>query len=182
VATPTRTPHTDGVLLVREGHGRVTSLEMGRTPAGAWMLDGHSGRLQDGEGWTPPVVHQSILVELAIYYRPLASEQLTPVATDRACLEPSGVVAFMALLGWRASAEPLLPSLIASGPHGSMSLPTNDRCARPQRSRPSRSICPREAAPKLCRRLQALTAHHLDDIAKAARCEASAKVSPRMST
>lgn len=116
MATPTRTPHTDGVLLVREGHGRVTSLEMGRSPAEAWMLDGHSGCLQDGEGLTPPVVHQSILVELTIYYRPLASEQLRSPAIERACLEPSGVVAFMGLLGWQASAEPLRPSLIASGP------------------------------------------------------------------
>jgi hypothetical protein len=68
------------------------------------MLVGHSSRLQDGEGWTPLDIHQSILVKPTIYYRPLASEQLTSPAIERACREAPGVVAFMGLLGWRATA------------------------------------------------------------------------------
>jgi hypothetical protein len=81
------------------------------------MLDGHSSRVQDGEGCTPLDIHQSILVQPTIYYRPLVSEVLARPATERACYGPSGAVAFMGLLGWRVSAEPLLPLLIASGPH-----------------------------------------------------------------
>jgi hypothetical protein len=54
------------------------------------MLDGHSGRLQDGEGWTPLDIHQSILVQPTIFHRPLASEELTSPAIERACLDPSG--------------------------------------------------------------------------------------------
>jgi hypothetical protein len=61
------------------------------------MLDGHSSRLQDGEGWTPLDIHQSILVQPTIYYRPLVSEVLAPPAIERACHDPSGVVAFMGL-------------------------------------------------------------------------------------
>jgi hypothetical protein len=79
-------------------------------------LDGDSGRLQNGEGWTPRSSDQSILELQTIDYRPLASEELTPPAIERACLKGAGVKAFRALLGWRASAEPLLPPLIASGP------------------------------------------------------------------
>lgn len=59
-------------------------------------------RLQDGEGWTPRNVRQSILCMGAIYYRLLASEQPTPSATERACVEHDGKEA----LGWQASAEP----------------------------------------------------------------------------
>jgi len=117
VAIPASTPHTDGVLHVREGHGRVTSWEGRHTLAEAWIVDGDSGRLQDGEGWTPRCSGQSVLVLPSIYYRPLASEVLTPPAIEGACLEGSGVEAFKGLLGWRTSAKPLLlPPLIASGP------------------------------------------------------------------
>lgn len=113
VATPASTPHTDGVLHVREV---MVGLHRGKFVAPrseAWTVDGDSGLLQDGEGWTPPRLDQSILMFSTIYYRPLASEQLTPPAIEGACLEPSGVKAFKGLLGWRASAEPWL---IASGP------------------------------------------------------------------
>jgi hypothetical protein len=76
VATPTDTPHTDGELLIRLGPARVTSWKRRCTLAEAWMVDGDSGRLQDGEGWTPQEIHQSILFRHTIYYRPLASEEL----------------------------------------------------------------------------------------------------------
>jgi hypothetical protein len=123
VATPTATPHTDGVSQVREGHGRVTSRISRCTLAKAQTTDGDSGLLQDGEGLKPQCIHQSILAMSTIYYRPLASEVLMATATERACLEPPGAIAFEGVLGWRASAKPLLPLLIASGParaHGRM--------------------------------------------------------------
>jgi hypothetical protein len=116
VATPTITPHTGGVSQVREGHGRVTSRISRCTLAKAQTTDGDSGLLQDGEGWKPQSIHQSILVVGTIDYRPLASEVLMATATEGACLEPPGAIAFEGVLGWRASAKPLLPTLIASGP------------------------------------------------------------------
>jgi hypothetical protein len=120
VATPTATPHTGGVSQVRAGHGRVTSRISRCTLAEAQTTDGDSGLLQDGEGWKPQCIHQSILVMGTIDYRPLASEVLMATTTERACLEPPGVIAFEGVLGWRASAK---PPLIASGParaHGRM--------------------------------------------------------------
>lgn len=65
-------------------------------------------RLQDGEGWTPRNVHQSILMLGTICYRLLASEQYAPSAIQRACVEYAGKEALKGLLGWQASAKPLL--------------------------------------------------------------------------
>lgn len=90
MATPASTPHTDGVLNVREGHGRVTSWKGGRTPVNAWTIDGDGGRLQNGEGWTPLYIHQSILIMHTICHRALVSEVLTSPAIERACLDTSG--------------------------------------------------------------------------------------------
>jgi hypothetical protein len=124
-----------------------------RTPAEPWTVDGGSGCLQDGEGWTPRYIHQSILVQCKIDYRPLASEVLTSLATERACLDPFGGMA----LGWLARLASFCRATAASADSvrsatGNVSRPTNDRRARRQRSRPSRSVCRYEAASKLCGR------------------------------
>lgn len=65
-----------------------------RTLVEARVVDGDSGRLQDGEGWTPSCSGQSVLVLCSIYYRPLASEELTPSAIEGACVKDAGVKAF----------------------------------------------------------------------------------------
>ncbi|KAF2622583.1 hypothetical protein BU25DRAFT_480274 [Macroventuria anomochaeta] len=114
VATPYRTPHTNGELQSRVGCWSGYIVERVSHPGqklGMWMAT--VVRLQDGEGWTPRSVHQSILVMGSICYRLLASEQPTPLAIQRACVKYAGKEALKGLLGWRASAK---PPLIASGP------------------------------------------------------------------
>jgi hypothetical protein len=132
---PYRTPHTDGELQAREGCWSGYIVEKVLHPGqklGLWMST--VVRLQDGEGWTLRNVHQSILILGTICYRLLASEQLTPLAIQRACVEYAGKEALKGLLGWRPSAK--LP-LIASGPPwASVSPLTNDQRAGGQRSRP----------------------------------------------
>ncbi|EAT84953.1 hypothetical protein SNOG_07487 [Parastagonospora nodorum SN15] len=107
-----------------------------RTPAEPWTADGDSGCLQDGEGWTPRCIHQSILVQGPICYRPLVSEVLTSPATERACLEPSGVVAFEGLLGWQPTAA--IADSVRSGTDR-LRKPTNDRRAE-QATEPTEQI------------------------------------------
>ena len=111
---PYRTPHTDGELQARgqcwSGYIVKKVLHPGQK-LGLWMAT--VVRLQDGEGWTPRNVHQSILVLGTICYRLLASEQLALSAIQRACLEYAGKEALKGLLGWQVSAK---PPLIASGP------------------------------------------------------------------
>lgn len=88
---PYRTPHTDGELQVRgccwSGYIVEKVLHPGQK-LGLWMAT--VVRLQDGEGWTPRNVHQSILLLGTICYRPLASEQVTLSAIQRACVEYAG--------------------------------------------------------------------------------------------
>lgn len=127
MATPAA-PHTRTANCRAE---RVTSWKSRCTLAKAWMVDGDSGRLQDGEGWTPRRLHQSILATSTICYRPLASELLRHAATEGCSgLALQGVPALQgAWLGWRASAKPRLPALIASGPAEAVGAAGEWRCA-----------------------------------------------------
>jgi hypothetical protein len=83
---PLQAPHTQTAYCTSE---RVmVGLHRGKVVAPRQkleMVDGDSG-LQDGEGWTPRYIHQSILVLLSISYRALTSEELTSPAIERPCL------------------------------------------------------------------------------------------------
>jgi len=73
---PYHTPHTDGELQSRVGCWSGYIVEKVLHPGqklGLWMAT--VVRLQDGEGWTPRNVHQSVLRLGTICYRPLAPEQ-----------------------------------------------------------------------------------------------------------
>jgi hypothetical protein len=96
-------------------------------------VDGDGGGMQDGEGWTPRDIHQSVGVAGTIYYRPLASEQPTPPANKRACRassveafkRPARLVSFC-----KATADSVRSSV------GNLRPWTNDQRADARRSRP----------------------------------------------
>ena len=82
---PYHTPHTDGELQSRVGCWSGYIVEKVLHPGqklGLWMAT--VVRLQDGEGWTPRKVHQSVLALSTICYRLLASEQHASAAIQRA--------------------------------------------------------------------------------------------------
>lgn len=78
---------------------------------GLWMAT--VVRLQDGEGWTPRDIHQSVLPLRTICYRLLASEQQATAAIQKAAFECAGKEALKRLLGCRLLQGHLL---IVSGP------------------------------------------------------------------
>lgn len=125
---------------------------------GRWPHPGESsedgwrhGSMQDGEGWTPRSSDQSVLVLSPIYYRPLASEELTSPAIERACLKGAGMKAFKGVArltsfcrATAATDDSVRARVRSARPR------TNDHVARPNRGRPSRSMCRREAVSKVC--------------------------------
>jgi hypothetical protein len=104
-------------------------------------------RLQDGEGWTPRNVHQSVFALGTICYRLLASEQPASSAIQRACAEYAGKEALKGPARLARSCRATADSVRSAV--GSVRPPANDRQAGEKRSRPRHRF---EAAPKLCRR------------------------------
>jgi hypothetical protein len=137
---PLQQPHTRTAYRKSEkGHGRVTSWKIRRTLARARMVDGDSSLLQDGEGWKPQSVHQSILLVGTIYHRPLGSEVLGALANERRRVEPPGAIAFRGRA--RLASFCKATAAIADSVRASVRPRTNDQRARAERSRPSRSVC-----------------------------------------
>lgn len=88
---PLPAPHT-GRANCRVGQqpGRVTSWKKGGTLARSLTVDGDSGLLHDGEGWTPRKVHQWERQGTPICYRPLRSEQLVQISHSEAVTSGRG--------------------------------------------------------------------------------------------
>jgi hypothetical protein len=75
VVTPTHPTQGRRIAGPREvGAGYI--VEKLFHPGRSLKMDGDSGPLQDGEGWTPRRLHQSMPATTTIYYRPLSSEEL----------------------------------------------------------------------------------------------------------
>lgn len=157
VATPGHTPQPDGELLGRSSPGRVTSWERCCIPVEACMADGDSGRVQDGEGWTPHGLRQSALATTTICYRPLTSETLGGPASEGPPWvggeRPGGVKAFKGEFGWRAgcrakaaTADSVRSSvskpLAVSESWGALHGGGADRCAH-QLASPAPKLCGR---------------------------------------
>lgn len=109
-------PHPTHGRRIADPSGLLVGLHRGIGVAPrseAWPGMATVVRLQDGEGWTPRNIHQSVLMLGTICHRLLASEQHGGSAIQRACIKYAGEEAPQCLLGWPASAE---PPLIASGP------------------------------------------------------------------
>jgi hypothetical protein len=89
----------------------------------AWMVDG------DGEGWTPPLFDQSILILRTIYYRPLASDELN-TSSHSESLSPALQGECVQGLARLASFCKAIADSVRST-MGNVSAPTNDQHTGP---------------------------------------------------